>query len=131
MSTREKIKPYAVIQNGNMSQATITSSPTIIFGISIVSYGYSWAGTSPVGSVSVQLSNDYSLDSVGVVLNAGTWNTISFDLAGSVVTSAPVSGNTGNGLIDVALTGAYAIRTVYTKISGVGTLQAVITGKVS
>lgn len=97
----------------------------------MLSYSYSWAGTSPSGSISVQVSNDYSLDPTGTVLNAGTWNTITFLSGGSLVTSAAVSGNTGVGGIDVFQTGFYAIRTLYTFVSGTGTLQAYINGKVS
>ena len=129
MAMKEKLAPFLVISNGDMSQATITSAPTVIQGISMLSYAYSWTGSAPIGTVSVQLSNDFSLNSVGAVSNTGTWNTISFSLAGTTVSSAPVSGNTGNGMIDIALTGAYAVRTVYTKTSGTGTLQATICGK--
>lgn len=95
----------------------------------MMSYGYSWSGTSPVGTIKIQVSNDYSIDAGGAVSNAGTWSTIDLVYGGVVVSSIPVSGNTGNGLIDIE-TGAYAIRSVYTFTSGVGTLQAKITCKV-
>lgn len=84
-----------------------------------------------MGTVSVQVSNDYALDAKGDVANSGTWNTIFFiDTAGSVATSFAVSGNTGNGQVDIQ-TGAYAIRTLYTRASGTGTLQVTVSGKVS
>lgn len=131
MSIRSELKPYSVIMNGDMS-GSLTSLVTIIQKISMLGYTYSWAGTSPVGTISVQISNDYSIDAQGRQLNAGTWNTLAFtDSTGAVVTSFAVSGNTGVGAVDIAQTGFYAIRTVYTWASGVGTLQAVINGKVA
>lgn len=131
MSIRPEIKPYSVITNGNMA-GSLTSSVTIIQKISMLSYGYSWSGSSPVGTVSVQVSNDYSIDAQGRVSNTGTWSTIAFrDSTGAAVTSLPVTGATGSTFIDVTQTGAYAVRTLYTFTSGTGTLQAVINGKVA
>lgn len=96
-----------------------------------ISYGLSWSGTSPVGTVSIQVSNDYALDPNGGVENAGTWNTASLNYNGAVVTTIPISGNTGNGFIDVLETAGYAIRLIYTSASGTGSLTATVVGKVS
>jgi hypothetical protein len=113
-----------------MSLASLTSTPTILGGLTVGSYTYSWTGSSPVGAVSIQVSNDYALNANGTVANAGTWTTIFFNLLGSIVNSAPVTGNTGTGVLEWT-TGCYAIRTIYTKTSGTGTIQAVINGKVA
>lgn len=131
MSFRPELKPYSVITNGDMSATSITGNATIIQKISMLSYGFSWSGSSPVGTLSVQVSNDYSLDSQGNVSNAGTWTTLTLNVAGAAVTSIAVTGNTGTGFIDIDTCGAYAIRPVYTKTSGTGTLQGMINGKVS
>lgn len=131
MSFRSEKKPYPVISNGDMS-GSLTSAVTVIQKMTMMSYSYSWSGSSPVGTVSVQVSNDYELNPDGTLKNAGTWNTIFFlDSSGTVVTSFAVSGNTGNGGVDVDQTGFYAIRTVYTRASGSGTLQALFCGKVA
>lgn len=130
MAFRPEIRPLPVLINSDMSKNE-TSLPTVIPKISMVSYGYSWAGSSPVGALSVQVSNDYSLDATGTVLNAGTWNTIYFYAGGSLVNTLAVSGNTGNAYIDIPQISSYAIRTVYTYTSGTGTLQAILVGKVS
>lgn len=132
MSTRSNLQPQPVITNGDMSQATITSAPTILKSLTVGSYAYSWSGTAPVGAISVEVSNDYALDADGrTVKNAGNWIPIYFQLnGGASANSAPVSGNTGKGLIEWS-TGANAIRTVYTKTSGLGALQSVVNGKVS
>lgn len=131
MSTRPQLTPFKVITNGDMSQASITSSVTIIQKISMLSYSYSWVGSTPVGTISVQVSNDYAITPNGALENAGTWTTLTLDVAGTPATSIAVSGNTANDFIDIRQLGAYAIRTVYTKGSGTGSLQATINGKVS
>ena len=89
-----------------------------------MSYSYSWTGSSPSGTIAVQVSNDYSQNGDGTVNNPGTWNTLPLS------TIPTISGNSGNGLVDIDITGAYAIRTTYTPISGAGTLTAVFKGKV-
>ncbi len=124
MSSRPLLQPMPVIVNGNMA-SPITSLVTIVSNISMMSYAYTWAGTSPVGVMSVQVSDDYSQNADGTVKNAGTWN----DLPLSPTPS--VSGNTGQGFVDIDQLGAYAIRTVYTPTSGVGTLNAIYKGKTS
>lgn len=130
MSSRPNAKK-SVITNGDMSAASITSAVTIIQDLCLISYGLSWSGSSPVGTAAVQVSNDYALNSDGSVNNAGTWTTLPFNISGVAVTALPVSGSTGTGFIDIDLTGAYAMRLVYTKGSGTGTLQAILNAKVS
>lgn len=130
MSTRSNLRPQYVIENGDMS-GSITSQPTILQSLTVGSYTYSWVGTAPDGDISIQASNDYRLNQDGTVANSGTWVALFFTLNGSsVVSSAPVSGSPGNGIIEWS-TGAYAIRTVYTRSSGTGILQAVFNGKVT
>ena len=131
MASRPRIPPEQVITSGDMSAASITSSVTLLPSLSLGTYSYSWAGTSPVGNIAIQISDDYSVFPNGAVNNAGTWNTAYVVLNGSsTVNAIPVSGNTGNGIVEWS-TGAYAIRTVYTKTSGTGTLQSFITAKVA
>lgn len=97
----------------------------------MVSYAVSWAGSTPIGVLSVQVSNDYSQNSDGTVRNTGTWNTMSLQVGGSAVASIPVTGNTGNGFIDILQSAAYAMRLVYTRTSGTGSMDAVVTAKVA
>lgn len=111
---------------------SLTSAVTILQSLTKVGYTFSWlAGTTPIGTVSAQVSNDYALDPTGVVKNAGTWTTLPLeDNTGTVVTSLPVTGNTGTAYIEIE-TAAYATRVLYTRTSGGGTLSAVVSGKVS
>lgn len=124
MSSRPQLAPYSVITNGSMA-GSLTSAVTIIQKLSMISYDISWSGTSPVGVITVQVSNSYSKNADGTVDNAGSWTTL--DLS----EPAAVSGNTGNGFIDIDATAGYAIRLVYTRTSGVGTLNVIVNGKVS
>jgi len=128
--------PTVVIPNhlgspvdGSSMSGNITSSPTVILDMYALSYALKWTGTSPVGAVSVEGSNDFSLDPEGAIKNAGTWTTLTLNYGGSAVTSIPVTGNSGNGLIDVVSTGIYAVRLVYTATSGTGTLTVTMVAK--
>lgn len=137
MSTRFLMSPYAVIPNagalpantGAMA-ANIISLPSIILGISKVSYQVVWSASTAVGAISVQGSNTYSLNADGSVKNAGAWDTLTFDFEGSPVMSIPVTGTSGSGLLDITATAIYAIRVVYMATSGDGTITAVVSGKV-
>lgn len=124
MASRPIFSPFQVITNGDMT-TTLISQVSVIQNTSKVSYDVSWAGTSPVGSLSVQVSNTYSQNADGSVRNPGDWITLTLSA------STAVSGNTGNGFIDITTISAYAIRLVYTPVSGTGTLQATVAGKVS
>ena len=97
----------------------------------MVSYGVSWSGSSPVGSIVIEASNDYALEPNGTILNAGTWSVLTLSVNGSPATSVAVSGNTGSGMIDITQCASYAIRMKYIPTSGTGTLQAIINGKVA
>lgn len=125
MSSRPLLKPHTVIDNGDLSQASITSDPTVVQMLSLVSYSVSWVGSSPSGTFEVQVSNDYSLNADGTVKNSGTWTALTLS------ETPTISGSIGTGVIAISLIEFYAIRIVYTKISGTGSLQATVVGKVS
>lgn len=129
MSDRPYVKPNPVLTNGDMS-GNLTSSPSALAQKSMVSYGVSWVGSSPEGTISIQCSNDYSQNSNGSTLNAGTWSTMTVLYNGALVTTVPVSGNTGSGMIDITATSVYATRLIYTAGSGTGTMQVLLTAKV-
>ncbi len=131
MSTRTGLNPHVVIDAGDMSATSITSEATLLQSLSMASYEVSWTGTSPVGTLVLQVSNSYALGPTGQVSATGTWTTVPVDLSGGEVTSIPITGNTGNGFIDIAAHAGYAMRLVYTKASGTGTLHAVFKGKVA
>lgn len=127
MSTRTSLRPQTF--TGNMA-SNITFPATILQSLTSGSYGLSWTGTSPVGTLSLQASDDYSLDGNGQVNNPGTWNTAPISIGGTTVTTIPISGNSDHGYIEILGTGAYALRLLYTAGSGTGTLTATVNGKV-
>lgn len=128
MADRPFLAPQAVITSGAMV-GDLTSKPTVLKNLTKASYSYSWTGSTPVGAVSIQVSNDYALNPDGTVLNSGTWTTAYVIYQGTAVASVPVTGNTGTGFIDLE-TGAYASRTFYAHTSGTGSLQVMFVGKV-
>ncbi len=137
MSTRTTLRPQTVIPslqgsptNGASMATSITSAPTLLQSLTMVNYAIAWTGTSPVGTVSVEASNDCTVNAQGGVSD-GIWNPLPLDLNGVTVTAIPISGNSGNGMIDIDGLSAYAVRLVYTATSGTGTLNAVITAKVA
>ncbi len=129
MSTRTVLRPAVVLNAGSMV-GNLTSLPTVIQGLSGISYEVSWSGSSPVGTISVQTSNSYSLNPNGVTDTAGTWTTIYLNVNGTPATTMPVSGNTGNGFSNLPGMEGYAIRLIYTAGSGTGALTAIVSGKV-
>jgi hypothetical protein len=138
MSSRPQLDPHQVIPSPNATPANsgsmasnIASEPTIVKKLSQISYSVSWTGTSPVGTISVQGSDDYSQNNDGSVRNPGTWNNLPLSYSSSIVTAIPITGNTGNGMIDIASTGIYALRLFYTAGSGTGNLVAIVNGKVA
>lgn len=97
----------------DMSAASTTSAITSTKRHDNAGILVSWTGTSPVGSLDVQVSNDYNSDT-----GIGTWFSLNF---GSAIS---ISGNSGQAEITMTMLPFSNIRAVYTKVSGVGTLQA-------
>ena len=133
MSSRTQLNPSPVVGkvngedsgvSGDMS-TTITSKPTIIQKLSLVSYAFTWTVATGTGVVSIQVSNDYELGPAGNVLNPGTWNTLPL--------SAPtnVTGASGMGFIDLDANAGYAMRAVYTPAGSTGQMTATVCGKVA
>jgi hypothetical protein len=138
MAYRPKIVKYTVIPSAQASPAntssmaaSINGAPSVIEGLSMMSYQVDWSASTAVGAASVQVSNNFALNAEGQVANAGTWITLPFNDAGTTVTSIPITGASGTGGMDIDATGFYAIRFVYTATSGSGTLAVVFNAKVA
>ncbi len=129
MSTRTRIAPH-LLPTIDMSATSTASDATILASNSTISYSGSWSGSTPVGTLALQFSDDYSLNPDGTVGNSGTWETAPIAIDGAFVTSGTVSGNTGTFRFDVTTTAANASRLLYTKGSGTGTLTIYVTGRV-
>lgn len=121
--------PQGSPANGSSMAGNIISAPEILYLMSKCSFSFNWTGTSPVGTISIQGSNDFSLNNALNPYNSGTWNTLTLNYGGSAVTTIPISGNSGNGIVDVTAIGIYAVRLVYTAGSGSGTLTSYFCSK--
>src|ERR1700677_894538 len=139
MSSRPQFSPYVVYPNANASPAStssmatsFTTEPTIVQKLSQISYECVWTG-SAIGFLSVQGSNDFSITPGGMnyVQNPGTWTSLILSYNGGDTTSIPITGSGGNGIIDIASTGLYAVRLIYTAASGTGSMSVVINAKVA
>ncbi len=122
MSSRPIFAPYQAIVSGDMS-ADVTSDVTIIQNVSMFSYDVSWTGSSPVGTLTVQVSNTYKKNAAGAVAVTGNWTDMPL--------TTSVSGNSGTAFLDCLASSTYAVRLKYTRVSGSGTLNATINGKVA
>jgi hypothetical protein len=144
MAWRPQIDPYIVLPNeqgspanNNSMAGNLISAPSIVGKLSMISYACVWTGSSPVGTISIEASDDFEYGPEGAnsILNPGTWNVMPVSyyngFTTSTVTTIPISGNTGNGMIDIAPTGIYAIRLIYTATSGTGNLTVTVSAKVS
>ncbi len=129
MSDRPLIAPntQTPIINGVSMATTITGPATIIQRLPGISYDIVWTGT-PTGTFAVQVSNTVVLGPNGAVAVAGSWNTLPTAFFSGTY---PVpSGSSGKGFLDVVGTEAYAVRLVYTAVSGAGNLTVVAAAKV-
>lgn len=122
MSSRPLIAPHKVLDDQSLA-TSFTSEVTIVSNVPTLSYDISWAGTAPVGTMEVQVSNTYTINGDGSVRDPGVWRTLPS-------MSAAVSGNTGEGGVDIYVTGFYAVRLAYTATSGTGTMDATVVAKV-
>ena len=111
--SRNYLAPYIILSNGDMSQASLTSTVTNIKNLDNICVYLSWTGT-PTGTFNVygNLTNDTSN---GVPM--------------SFATSPVASGSAGSILIDMNNLSFPYLYVTYTKTSGTGTLTATISGK--
>ncbi len=131
-SRKSNLKQFRVITNGVMTGTNVlTSSITAIEFLDNLSYQFDWT-SSPVGTFSVEISNNYNQDSQGNVLVTGTWVPVmlTYYTGGVWVTSPTVSTSVGTPIyIDITQTSAPWIRCKYTNASGSGVLNVTISGK--
>ena len=118
---KNTLKKFKNIIDGDMSQATLTSAVTNIQFLDSIGLQLSWTGA-PVGSFEIQISADYEQDDNGNVLNAGHWIPLALTPSPTTAVGSPI-------FVDITLTAAPWIRVVYTRTSGSGVLNSVITAK--
>lgn len=128
---KNNLLSYVTIANGDMSQASLTSKASNINYLDEIGLQFNWTG-SPVGAFAAQISADYAQDDQGNVTNPGNWVPLTFTYWNGTVfiTDFSIPTSVGSPIyLDLALLSAPWIRSVYTRISGSGTLTAIITAK--
>lgn len=106
--SKKVIEPSRVLVNGDMSQATLVSSPSVVKYMDNISYQAVYSGTA-TGTFDVEVSHD------GV-----NWSPL--NLLVSLAGGSPQ-------FIDINQTGAAQIRFTYTRAAGTGTLNVTVTAK--
>lgn len=129
MSYRPIIAPnlnVPIINNVSMA-TSITGPASIIQSLPGISYDIEWTGT-PTGTFQVQVSNTVQIGANGSITSAGNWTTL--PTSAFTGTYPAPAGSAGSGFLDVVGTEAYAVRLVYTAVSGSGNLTVVPCAKV-
>ena len=112
MSTGKKVlTAFLVVSDGDMSGATVTSATTNIQYLDNIAYQLYWTGT-PTGTFDVQVSGDNT-----------NWASLPLNPVPAATASS------GSAFIDIYQTAANYIRVVYTRTSGSGTLNVLISAK--
>lgn len=124
MSNRSNLPPYKVLSQGDLSQATVTTTPTDVRNQDNVMYQFNVTGAAAAGTIDIQVSNDYVPPTTpgGTPQNAGTWTSL-----GSAY-QATVAG-AGTGVIMLTQIEAPFTRALFTKTSGSGNMDAYVSGK--
>jgi len=105
-----RVFEYQLVSAGNLA-SNITSAAQQLNQMLMCSIQAVWSGSSPSGTLKLQISNDDS-----------NWT----DYSGS---SQSVSGNTGSIMWNMSATPFPWIRVVYTAVSGTGSLNVTVNGK--
>lgn len=111
---RKNTHNWAIIDSEDMS-ADITSDSTDVTNTDNIGIIVSWTGTSPVGELFVQVSNDNGTPT--------TWVNLDFGAA------INISGNSGSHDISINQLPYSKLRLFYNRTSGSGSLVARLTQK--
>lgn len=120
---RQVLAPFKVVSAGSMAADIVSTVVNVEgldqFSIFLVSSG---AGA-PVGAVSVEVSNDYRLGDPSV----GHWTTL--PIADALGLTPRFSGADDTVYVDLRQLSSPWLRVRYTRISGTGTLDVIVSGK--
>lgn len=128
---KSNLRLFKALVDGDMSQATLTSTVSCIQWLDNICYEFVWTG-SPVGVLSVEVSANHAQDELGNVTVLGDWVPLTFSYwnGSTFVTDFSIPTSVGSPVfLDLALLSAPWIRAKYTKTSGTGVLQAFISAK--
>ena len=119
--------PYTIV-SAQSTAANYTSPAYSILDIDIQAVQVDYTG-SPSGTFAIQGSVNYQVDTLGNVINPGTFANLYFSVNGaSPSSSVAVPANPSPIIFDLYGSGVVALKVVYTG-SGAGTFTAVVSGK--
>lgn len=123
MASHFRLGKYQLFTNGVMTGTNVLTSPAVhILNLDNVYLQLDFTGT-PTGTFQVQVSGDHQEDQEGNVLVAGHWVSL-------VLSPSPVAAGAPLDIgIDLNQLGAPYVRVIYTNASGVGVLNAFVSGK--
>jgi hypothetical protein len=111
---RKNVKSFAMLEDADLS-GNLTGTMTNVQNLDKASIHISWAGSSPVGVVTVEARNS----------ERDSWYTV--DMGAPI----NISGNSGDHLLVFNELPFYDMRLQYVATSGTGTVDAIITMKQS
>lgn len=112
------------LMTGASMASSVNGTPTLIQFMDNVGYQFSWTGSDPLGTITIQVSADYDPR----FPSAATWTTLQTS-PGTNLTVTP-GGSAGNAYVDLNQLSAPAVRPVYTTAtSSSGALTAKLTAK--
>lgn len=114
MGRKNRIEPFAALKNVDISTDQ-TGSVSDIGHLDNVCYLIYWSGTTPVGTLIIECTNDDPK-----TVSSPRW--VQLDFGSAIV----ISGNSGDHLINIAQAPFNFIRPRYAKTSGTGTLNAIL-----
>lgn len=115
---KDPLFPYLVLDNGDLSQATLTTDPTAVNYQDNIVYQVIVRSGDAIGTVNIETSTNYNAQT----RDAGTWVSL-----GSAYQS-DING-VGSGIFDLNQLGPCYARLVYTRASGSGVLDVYVSGK--
>lgn len=124
MSGRKNyLNSYKIINAGDVSLTSITSSATNIQGLDNVGIQVNVVSGTFSGVITVEVSADHQ-EINGNVTVAGNWVALSLPVSATITSSSPTS-----IYLDLNQISSLWIRVKYTKTSGTGSLDAFIVAK--
>lgn len=123
-STKRVLRPYRVIDGGNMA-GDITGSETNVQFLDYVLLQVEWSGTSPVGVLNVEF---LKLEAErNTATGVDLWQKV--DFGGAIGTDIPISGSPASHQVILNEIAFPKIRCFYDRTSGSGTLNITLVGK--
>lgn len=116
------LRPVPVFSAVSMA-TSLTSAAVEIKNQDNLGVQFHWVTSDGIGTFGVQISSDHMQDAEGNITVSGNWVTLPLTPA---ITSASAN---DDAYVDLNQLSAQYLRVIYTRVSGTGTLSAIVIGK--